>query len=181
MLYEIHIDNNADGAPEITYAFEFPHRCARLGHVPYNTGPIDSIASPSWNRRQFYSVTRVNGGHRQSLGRTDLPCPPCNIGPASTPNYAGLAGEAVHKIAGGHTVFAGQRLEGFYVDLGAIFDLGDLRPFGNLHLFAAMSGGARGGRHQRLRAFIDRAEDPQAQSDPRRSQNQTDPDERANR
>jgi hypothetical protein len=31
-------------------------------------------------------------------------------------------------------VFAGQRLEGFYVDLGAIFDLGDLRPFQNLHL-----------------------------------------------
>jgi hypothetical protein len=31
-------------------------------------------------------------------------------------------------------VFAGQRLDGFYVDLGAIFDLGDLRPFQNLHL-----------------------------------------------
>jgi hypothetical protein len=31
-------------------------------------------------------------------------------------------------------VFAGQRLEGFYVDLGAIFDLGDLRPLQNLHL-----------------------------------------------
>jgi len=30
-------------------------------------------------------------------------------------------------------VFAGQRAEGFYVDLGAIFDLGDLRPFENLH------------------------------------------------
>ena len=33
-------------------------------------------------------------------------------------------------------MFAGQRLEGFYVDLGAIFDLGDLRPFQNLHLIA---------------------------------------------
>ena len=31
-------------------------------------------------------------------------------------------------------MFAGQRAEGFYVDLGAIFDLGDLRPFQNLHL-----------------------------------------------
>jgi hypothetical protein len=31
-------------------------------------------------------------------------------------------------------VFAGQRQDGFYVDLGAIFDLGDLRPFQNLHL-----------------------------------------------
>jgi hypothetical protein len=31
-------------------------------------------------------------------------------------------------------VFAGQRQEGFYVDLGSIFDLGVLRPFQNLHL-----------------------------------------------
>ena len=31
-------------------------------------------------------------------------------------------------------MFAGQRLEGFYVDLGAIFDLGDLRPFEKLHI-----------------------------------------------
>ena len=30
-------------------------------------------------------------------------------------------------------MFAGQRAEGFYVDLGAIFDLADLRPFENLH------------------------------------------------
>ena len=30
-------------------------------------------------------------------------------------------------------VFAGQRAEGFYVDLGAVFDLGDLRPFAGDH------------------------------------------------
>ena len=30
-------------------------------------------------------------------------------------------------------MFCGQRAEGFYVDLGAIFDLGDLRPIENLH------------------------------------------------
>ena len=31
-------------------------------------------------------------------------------------------------------MFTGQRNEGFYVDLGSIFDLGDLRPFQHLHL-----------------------------------------------
>jgi len=39
----------------------------------------------------------------------------------------------VHSLPGGARVFAGQRAEGFYVDLGAVFDLGDLRPFENLH------------------------------------------------
>jgi hypothetical protein len=32
------------------------------------------------------------------------------------------------------TVFAGQRLDAFYVDLGSVFDLGALRPFQDLHL-----------------------------------------------
>jgi Domain of unknown function (DUF4331) len=121
--------------PEITYEFEFETEVRNPNTFLYNTGPIDSIGSANWNRRQFYSVTRVKAGKRTVLGR-HLACPPCNIGPASTPHYDKLAAQAVHHIGGGHTVFAGQRLEGFYVDLGAIFDLGDLRPFQNLHLAA---------------------------------------------
>ena len=64
---------------------------------------------------------------------TNLPCPPCNIGPLSTPNYAALAGQAVSRVGDGILSFAGQRAEGFYVDLGAIFDLGNLRPFQGDH------------------------------------------------
>ena len=40
----------------------------------------------------------------------------------------------MHHLPAGETVFAGQRHDGFFVDLGSIFDLGDLRPFQNLHL-----------------------------------------------
>ncbi|HWC39774.1 MAG TPA: DUF4331 domain-containing protein, partial [Acidimicrobiales bacterium] len=57
----------------------------------------------------------------------------CNIGPLSTPHYAALADQAVHGLSGGGKVFAGQRAEGFYVDLGSVFDLADLRPIANLH------------------------------------------------
>ena len=71
-------------------------------------------------------------GKNQVLGK-HLACPPCNIGPLSTPNYAALAAAAVHRLSGGRQVFAGQRAEGFYVDLGAIFDLGNLRPFEQDH------------------------------------------------
>ena len=60
---------------------------------------------------------------------THLPCPPCNIGPTSTPTYAQLAQAAVQNLSSGETVFAGQRADGFYVDLGSVFDLLDLRPF----------------------------------------------------
>src|SRR5215831_14081749 len=57
----------------------------------------------------------------------------CNTGPLSTPRYeAALAKPAIHTLSDGSRVFAGQRAEGFYVDLGSIFDLGNLRPFQNL-------------------------------------------------
>jgi hypothetical protein len=65
---------------------------------------------------------------------TDLSTPPVNIGPRSTPNYINLANAAINVLGDGSTVFAGQRDEAFYVDLGSIFDLATLRPFQNLHL-----------------------------------------------
>jgi Domain of unknown function (DUF4331) len=131
--YEIHIDNNGDGQPDVTYQFQFQTRLRNPDTFLYNTGPILSLDSPNWNRRQFYSVSKVNaqGGVAQ-LGAA-LACPPCNIGPLSTPDYPALAGAAVHALGGGVKVFAGQRAEGFYVDLGSIFDLANLRPFQQLH------------------------------------------------
>jgi Domain of unknown function (DUF4331) len=135
--YDIYIDQTGDGTPDITYEFEFTTEVLNPDTFLYNTGTIDSIDSPNWNRRQFYSVTRVTNSGRTALA-SNLACPPCNIGPASTPDYDALAAAAVHRIGGGHVVFAGQRLEGFYVDLGAIFDLADLRPFQQLHIATMM-------------------------------------------
>ncbi len=133
VLYSIQIDNNGDGCADVTYDFSFEVQVANPNTFLYNVGPIASISSPNWNRKQFYSVTRTDRHGSRVLG-SNLPCPPCNIGPSSTANYPALAQEAIQSLPGGRTVFAGQRLEGFYVDLGAIFDLGDLRPFQNLHL-----------------------------------------------
>jgi len=132
VLYEIHVDNNGDAEPDITFQFRFQTTLADPGTFLYNTGPILSLSSPNWNSRQTYTVTQVKNG-RSAVLASGLDCPPCNIGPLSTPDYAALAGAAVHGLQGGIRVFAGQRAEGFYVDLGAIFDLGDLRPFENLH------------------------------------------------
>ena len=142
VLYEIHIDNNGDGRADIAYQFRFQTTVRDPDTFLYNVGPIESLNSPNWNRVQTYSVS-VNGS---SLG-SGLASPPCNIGPLSTPDYASLAAAAVHSLGGGISVFAGQRAEAFYVDLGAIFDLGDLRPFENLHAqygLGAFSGPAAG-------------------------------------
>ena len=137
--YEIHIDNDGDGHADVTYQFHFTTHLRNDNTFLYNTGPILSLASPNWNRTQVYQVSRIDGyGHTTVLGQ-NLTCPPCNIGPLSTPNYAGLADAAIHSLGGGRRVFAGQRAEGFYVDLGSIFDLGDLRPFASAHTTFGLS------------------------------------------
>jgi hypothetical protein len=133
VLYEIHIDNDGDGDSDVTYQFTFNSVNTIPSTFLYNVGPIESLDSANWNRRQYYSVTRVAGWGRSELLASNLACPPCNIGPLSTPNYPALASAAVHSLGNGRQVFAGQRAEAFFVDLGAIFDLGDLRPIANLH------------------------------------------------
>ncbi|MGA8550549.1 MAG: DUF4331 domain-containing protein [Stellaceae bacterium] len=133
VLYEIHIDNDGDGIADISYQFRFQTTVQNRNTFLYNTGPISSLTDPNWNVRQLYSLARVKNGRTTVLAR-ELASPPCNIGPFSTPDYDTLAQEAVHVLPSGETVFAGQRAEGFYVDLGSVFDLLDLRPFQNLHI-----------------------------------------------
>jgi hypothetical protein len=149
VLYAVYVDNNGDGEPDVTYEFRFHTQIKNPNTFLYNTGQITSINSASWNRPQFYSVTRIKNGSRTVLGE-GLACPPCNVGPRSTPSYPALAQSAIHNLAGGSIkVFAGQRQEGFYVDLGSIFDLGALRPFQNLHQLPlpAVNPGVNGTKH----------------------------------
>jgi hypothetical protein len=136
VCYEIHIDNNGDGYADITYQFRFTTRLQTPSSFLYNTGPITSLSDPDWNSKQFYSVTRIDSKGTHLLGRK-LACPPCNIGPLSTPHYeANLGKPAVQSLPGGTLVFAGQRADQFYVDLGSIFDLLDLRPLQSANVFA---------------------------------------------
>ena len=124
VVYEIHIDNNGDAVEDITYQWRFTTEVRNPATFLYNTGPVTSLDDPDLNVRQFYRLTRIDGPRRTGTvtelsGR--LPVPPPNIGPRSTPNYGALGG-GIQGLPGNIRVFAGQRDEGFYVDLG-IFDL----------------------------------------------------------
>src|SRR5215212_788124 len=69
VLYSINIDNDNDGRPEIVYELSFTTTNTDPASFLYNTGPIDSIDSPNFNRRQTYDVTEVRRGVRRRLGR----------------------------------------------------------------------------------------------------------------
>ena len=158
VAYDIKIANSGKGKADIVYRFQFTTKIRNPKTFLYNTGPITSIDSPNWNRPQYYSVTRIEGGHTKLLGK-NLACPPVNVGKRSTPNYAALAGQAVHTL-GNRKVFAGQRADAFHVDLGSIFDLGALRPFNQ----RAPDLDARHHRGQRA-AGVQRAHDRAAGAD----------------
>jgi hypothetical protein len=142
--YTINVDNNGDAVDDIVYEFRFHTAVQDQGTFLYNTGPITSLTDPDFNIRQLYSVARVEHGNRRVLA-SGLATPPANIGPRSTPNYQDLAEMATYSLGDGIKVFAGQRDDPFFVDLGSVFDLAGLRPFNAAHLIPRPAAPGRDG------------------------------------
>jgi len=152
VAYRFNIDNDRDGkAEDIVYEFRFKTETRPVGGsggltapLPYlgnphisNTLPLQGITaldgsgSEGLTRRQTYTVTEIRGNKKTQLfsGRT-LVAVPSNVGPATMPNYPALAAQGVYSDdANGIRVFAGQRAETFYIDLGAVFDTLNLRRY----------------------------------------------------
>ena len=88
------LDNNGDGRADSATS-SVPDRDRRSRHVPLQRRADPPWTSPNWNRRQFYHGDA--GRHeRQARSSGGAGCPPCNIGPLSTPNYPTLARPPVH-------------------------------------------------------------------------------------
>jgi len=114
--YKINLDRNGDGKADVTYAFRFK-----------------SMDGPLFlgNTVQSYTVTRTIGNSSRVIARGMTP--PDNIGPRTlmqfygTSDYRALAAKQVTSLDGGGKVFAGQRDDAFFADIGAIFDLVAIR------------------------------------------------------
>ncbi|QJD31177.1 DUF4331 domain-containing protein [Methylococcus geothermalis] len=148
VTYRFNLDNDRDGkAGDIVYEFRFKTEDRPIGGkggltspVPYLGNPAISAALPlqgitaldgpgseGLTRRQTYTVTENRRGRKTVLFR-GLVAVPSNAGPATMPDYESLAAQGMYTDAGkGIRVFAGQRAETFYIDLGATFDTLNLR------------------------------------------------------
>jgi len=134
--YFIKVDNDGDGAEDVSFVFDFETAYSNPDSFLYSGyGPIEDASDPQGapfapaNQTQSYSVTM-----NDTELAADLSVPPDNIGPRTTPDYGTYAQDGVHDLGDGVTVFAGQRDDPFFADLGAIFDLAGLRPFNQAHL-----------------------------------------------
>jgi hypothetical protein len=135
-VYGIKIDNDGDAVPDIGFEWRFKAETQNPGTFLYNTGPITSLTDPDFNMRQSYTLTRVDYGDNGKQGKltvlgSGLPTPPVAIGPRSAPDYDSLVQEAIQTLPGGYRVFAGQRDDPFFVDLGSITDVLALRNPGS--------------------------------------------------
>ena len=139
VLYAFNIDNNADGkASDVRFEFQFKNEfrgvIKDLGlFLSYVALPpitaLDGAGSEGLGLRQTYTVTMVRGDKRTVIGN-GLFAVPSNVGPRTMPDYEDLTSQGIYELDGGARVFAGQRDDPFYIDLGAVFDTLNLRDPG---------------------------------------------------
>jgi hypothetical protein len=148
-VYDIHIDNNGDARPDVTFEIRFFNQFKNI-EIPVNgvpvAVPLSNIApfnendTRGLNVLQYYTVEIVTPQGRTEainpFGRSKFyPKPFDNIGSKSIANYPRYADAHVGLLSysgcgGAGKVFVGQRKEGFSVALGEV-DLVNLNPVGS--------------------------------------------------
>src|SRR4051812_31229644 len=124
--YYINVDNTGDGVADVRYQFAFKSTIGNPESFLYALPGVSSINDSKLNVKQTYSVTRYdyrNGKARSpKVIASGLPVAPNNVGPKTFPDYNAVANGAIRSLPGGGKVFAGQRDDPFFVDLGGTFD-----------------------------------------------------------
>jgi hypothetical protein len=134
--YEIHVKNNAANttSDDITYRFTFK----RVNEDPSTFFNIRNAGGgPKQNLKTTYTCEKiVNGGAPVAIV-TDGVVPANNVGPRSIssgvglgkPNYENDVREsAITMASSGEKMLCGPADDPFFADLGAIFDLANIRP-----------------------------------------------------
>jgi hypothetical protein len=132
VLYEMEVDNNHDGIPDIVFQFRFTTEIRQPGVFTGFVGGIAGIpqitalngpGSEGLSLRQHYTVTMIKNGVATSLTKNQtVYAVPSNVGPLTMPNYNSLFNQGIYDLGNGVRVFAGTVDDPFYIDLGAAFD-----------------------------------------------------------
>jgi hypothetical protein len=151
ILYEMKIDNNHDGVPDITFQFRFQTELrnpgvftgfvGNLAGIPPITA-LDGEGSQGFGLRQTYSVTMVTKSGSTPISDDQvLYAVPTNVGPRTMPNYAQLRQQGVYTLYNGIRVFAGTVADPFFIDLGGFFDSLNMRKSATAPVLSAMVDG----------------------------------------
>ena len=145
--YEVHFYKGDDIHHEfVTYQIEFNTSHAARGNAgDPAAGVIGSglnFFSQISGDAQTYTVKRIAANGQKTTLIQNAPVAPANIGPRTDAvayqaissgfvyDDAHIAASFIKNTSDGGRVFCGPRDDGFYVDLGGVFDLANLRPNG---------------------------------------------------
>ena len=146
--YEIHVATGRDlerGRPTWTYRFEFETRFQDPDTILQlfrpDQGPVQVVDGEftNLNQVQTYTVTRVDARRREQVLGTGVVPPnnqglvtpiynqdggngPARDGVATAAELDAYTAASVARLEDGYLAFAGQRDDGFYADIQAIFD-----------------------------------------------------------
>jgi hypothetical protein len=150
ILYEMKIDNNHDGVPDITFQFQFQTQITNpgiftgfvgnLAGIPPITA-INGVGSQGLGIQQTYSINMVTSAGSFPISDDQvLYTVPTNVGPRTMPNNASLVQQGIYTLDNGIRVFAGTVADPFFIDLGGVFDSLNLRASVAPVLSAAVDG-----------------------------------------
>jgi Domain of unknown function (DUF4331) len=122
--YEVHIDNDGDAIPDITYRWTFDSAVKNGNTFLYNTGAVEALGSQNLNVVQSYRLDKIDEHTGKKTSVLEGQVAPWNVGKNSFPNntYENVALQAIAFGHDGTKSFAGPRDEPFFVDLH-VFDL----------------------------------------------------------
>jgi hypothetical protein len=141
--YEINIARGASANPDVRYVFRFrttPIQRVNPADLSLGVGGGKEFFSQLSGQTQTFDVIKQEGG-RSTVIADDVLVTPLNIGPRTFGLlHAASSGQAeyndafaasfIRDMGGEGRVWAGPRDDGFYVDLGGVFDLANIRPKG---------------------------------------------------
>jgi hypothetical protein len=141
--YEIHLTRGTRLDDIVKYYIYF--KTSPLAYV----NPADLSAAPGGGKeffaqlsgqQQTYTIVKIEGDKHTTIAR-DVPVAPTNYGPrtfgllyaesSGQPEYNdAFAASFIEDMGAEGRAWAGPRDDGFYVDLGGVFDLANIRPKG---------------------------------------------------
>jgi hypothetical protein len=131
VMYDIHIKNNPNTqGDDIIYRFDFTT-------VNEDPSTFFNIRLGKENTKQTYNILKsTDNGKTFTTIHTNAPVPPPNQGSRSIGEAVGLNSnyhqesliEGMQRLSTGEKIFVGPVDDPFFIDIGAFFDLGNLRP-----------------------------------------------------
>lgn len=131
VVYWVKVDNDGDGAAEVTWSFRAVTSLADSSTIlASGFGQVPGVTP---------TVIQALNAARDDMNTITVTVPPPNIGPRTTPGYGRLSLSYVNILDGGAdpsaagALFAGQRDDPVFGDFGSLGDLLAIRPLGATH------------------------------------------------